>query len=126
MRGTLFVGLLLQVNQTNDLVFVQCQQDRLGILTPVGAEGINLWCATNPTAPVYTDYNISRRKINTDFLKAAVMLIRISNINMEIDIFGAEEIMWMPDVVAGEPFDESLDSGTGIALKEVLQWNIQL
>ncbi|WP_337626852.1 hypothetical protein, partial [Clostridium sp.] len=75
---------------------------------------------------VYTDYNISRRKINTDFLKAAVMLIRISNINMEIDIFGAEEIMWMPDVVAGEPFDESLDSGTGIALKEVLQWNIQL
>ena len=37
------------------------------------------------------------------------MLIRISNINMEIDIFGAEEIMWMPDVVAGEPFDESLD-----------------
>jgi dihydrodipicolinate synthase/N-acetylneuraminate lyase len=24
---------------------------------------------------VYTDYNISRRKINTDFLKAAVMLI---------------------------------------------------
>ena len=35
----------------------------------------------------------SRRKINTDFLKAAVMLIRISNINMEIDIFGAEEIM---------------------------------
>ena len=32
---------------------------------------------------------------------------------MEIDIFGAEEIMWMPDVVAGEPFDESLDSSTG-------------
>ena len=45
---------------------------------------------------------------------------------MLIDIFGAEEIMWMPDVVAGEPFDESLDSGTGIVLKEVLQWNIQL
>ena len=45
---------------------------------------------------------------------------------MEIDIFGAEEIMWMLDVVAGEPFDESLDSGPGIALKEVLQWNIQL
>ncbi|MDR4024419.1 hypothetical protein [Clostridium sp.] len=75
---------------------------------------------------VYTDYNTSLRKINTDFLKAAVMLIRISNINMEIAIFGAEEIMWMPDVVAGEPFDESLDSGTGIVLKEVLQWNIQL
>ena len=100
------MGFLLQVNQPNDLVFVQRQQDRLGILAPIGAEGINLWCATNPTAPgglgmdaflllfsVYTDYNISRRKINTDFLKAAVMLIRISNINMEIDIFGAEEIM---------------------------------
>ncbi|WP_227589607.1 hypothetical protein [Clostridium fessum] len=41
---------------------------------------------------VYTDYNISRRKINTDFSKVAVMLIRISNINMEIDIFGAEDI----------------------------------
>ena len=24
---------------------------RLGILAPIGAEGINLWCATNPTAP---------------------------------------------------------------------------
>ena len=39
--------------------------------------------------------------------------MRISNINMEIDILGAEEIMWMPDVVAGEPFDESLDSSAG-------------
>ena len=35
------MGLLLQVNQPNDLVFVQRQQDRLGILAPVGAEGIN-------------------------------------------------------------------------------------
>ena len=49
--GTLLVGLLLQVNQPNDLVFVQRQQDRLGILAPVRAEGINLWYATNPTAP---------------------------------------------------------------------------
>ena len=49
--GTLLVGLLLQVNQPNDLVLVQRQQDRLGILAPVGAEGINLWYATNPTAP---------------------------------------------------------------------------
>jgi len=49
--GTLLVGLPLQVNQPNDLVLVQRQQDRLGILTPAGAEGINLWCATNPTAP---------------------------------------------------------------------------
>ena len=48
--GTLLVGLLLQVNQPNDLVFIQRQQDRLGILAPVGAEGINLWCTTNPTA----------------------------------------------------------------------------
>jgi CRP/FNR family transcriptional regulator, anaerobic regulatory protein len=45
------VGLLLQVNQSNDLVFVQRQQDRLGILTPAGAEGINLWHAADPTAP---------------------------------------------------------------------------
>ena len=51
LRGTLLVGLLLQVNQPNDLVFVQRQQDRLGILAPVWAEGINLWYATNPTAP---------------------------------------------------------------------------
>ena len=49
--GTLLVGLLLQVNQPNNLVFVQRQQDRLGIFTSVGAEGINLWCATNSTAP---------------------------------------------------------------------------
>ena len=88
--GTLLVGLPLQVNQPNDLVLVQRQQDRLGILTPAGAEGINLWCATNPTAPwrswhghtpsflfsVYTDYITSRRKINTEFSKAAVTLIR--------------------------------------------------
>ena len=50
LSGTLLVGLLLQVNQPNDLVFVQHQRDRLGILAPVGAEGINLWCTTNPTA----------------------------------------------------------------------------
>ena len=49
--GTLLVGLLLQVNQPNDLVLVQRQQDRLDILVPVGAEFIDLWCATNPTAP---------------------------------------------------------------------------
>ena len=46
LRGTLLVGLLLQVNQPNDLVLVQRQQDRLGILAPVGAECINLWCTT--------------------------------------------------------------------------------
>ena len=51
LRGTLFVGLLLQVNQPNDLVLVQRQQDRLDILAPVGAESIDLRCATNPTAP---------------------------------------------------------------------------
>ena len=51
LRGTLLVGLLLQVNQMNGLVLVQRQQDRLGILAPVWAEGINLWYATNPTAP---------------------------------------------------------------------------
>ena len=50
LRGTLLVGLLLQVNQPNDLVLVQRQQDRLGILAPVGAECIKLWCTTNPTA----------------------------------------------------------------------------
>ena len=49
--GTLLVGLLLQVNQPNDLVLVQRQQDRLGILAPVGAESVNLWYATNPAAP---------------------------------------------------------------------------
>ena len=79
--GTLLVGLLLQVNQPNDLVFVQRQQDRLGILAPVGAEGINLWCATNPTAPwrswhgyapsfsVYADYNAWGRKKQYSFQK---------------------------------------------------------
>ena len=41
---------LLHGRAGNDLVFVQRQQDRLGILAPVGAEGINLWCTTNPTA----------------------------------------------------------------------------
>ena len=69
LRGTLLVGLLLQVNQPNDLVFVQRQQDRLGILAPVGAECIDLRYAADPTAPwrswrgrfpllfsVYTDY----------------------------------------------------------------------
>ena len=42
------MGFLLQVNQPNDFVLVQRQQDRLGILAPIGAEGINLWCATAP------------------------------------------------------------------------------
>lgn len=51
LSGTLLVGLLLQVNQPNDLVFVQRQQDRLGILAPVRAECIDLWYATNSTAP---------------------------------------------------------------------------
>ena len=51
LRGTLLVGLLLQVNQPDDLVLVQRQQDRLGILAPIGAECLDLWCATNPTAP---------------------------------------------------------------------------
>ena len=45
------VGLLLQVNQPNDLVLVQRQQDRLDILAPVGAEFIDSWYVTNPTAP---------------------------------------------------------------------------
>ena len=82
LRGTLLVGLLLQVNQPNDLVFVQRQQDRLGILAPVGAEGINLWCATNTTAPwrswrallllfffLFSVYSISRRKIKINLKK---------------------------------------------------------
>ena len=51
LSGTLLVGLLLQVNQPNDLVFVQRQQDRLGILAPVRTECIDLWYATNSTAP---------------------------------------------------------------------------
>ena len=51
LRGTLLMGLLLQVNQPNGLVLVQRQQDRLGILAPVGAEGINLWYTANPLAP---------------------------------------------------------------------------
>ena len=42
LGGTLLVGSLLQVNQPNDLVFVQRQQDRLGILAPVGTECIDL------------------------------------------------------------------------------------
>ena len=46
LRGTPLMGLLLQVNQPDDLVLVQRQQDRLGILAPVGAECIKLWCTT--------------------------------------------------------------------------------
>ena len=80
--GTLLVGLLLQVNQPDDLVLVQRQQDRLGILAPVWAEGINLWYITNPTAPrrswrryatplfpVYTDYSTLDRKKQYSFQK---------------------------------------------------------
>lgn len=51
LRGTPLVDLLLQVNQPNDLVLVQRQQDRLGILAPVGTECVDLWYATNSTAP---------------------------------------------------------------------------
>jgi hypothetical protein len=51
LRGTPLVGLLLQVNQPNDLVLIQRQQNRLDILAPVGAEFIDLWYITNPTAP---------------------------------------------------------------------------
>ena len=78
--GTLLVGLLLQVNQPNDLVFVQRQQDRLGILAPVGAEGINLWCTTNPTARgslsidplflLHIDYSALDRKNQYSFQKS--------------------------------------------------------
>ena len=50
LRGTPFMGLLLQVNQPNDFILVQRQQDRLTIPTSVGAECLDLWCATNPTA----------------------------------------------------------------------------
>ena len=49
--GTLLVGLPLQINQPNDLVLVQRQQDRLGILTSAGVECIDLWYSANPTAP---------------------------------------------------------------------------
>ena len=83
LRGTLLVGLLLQVNQPNDFVLVQRQQDRLTIPTSVGTECIDLWCATNPTAswrswhghaplflfPVYTDYNTPDRKKQYSFQK---------------------------------------------------------
>ena len=51
LRGTPLVGLLLQVNQPNYLVLVQRQQNRLDILAPVGAEFIDSWYVTNPTAP---------------------------------------------------------------------------
>ena len=87
LRGTLLVSLPLQVNQPNDLVLVQRQQDRLGILAPVGAEGINLRCATNPTARgslsidplflLHIDYSALGRKINTDFSKAAAIFVII-------------------------------------------------
>ena len=76
LRGTLLVGLLLQVNQPDDLVFVQRQQDRLGILAPVGAECIDLRYAADPTAQwrswrgrfpllfsVYTDYSALSYKL---------------------------------------------------------------
>ena len=50
LRGTLLVGLLLQVNQPNDLILVQRQQDRLGILTFYGAECIDPGCVTDSAA----------------------------------------------------------------------------
>ena len=51
LHSTLLMGLLLQVNLPNDFVLVKRQQDRLTIATSVGAEGIDLWCVTNTTAP---------------------------------------------------------------------------
>ena len=50
LRGTLLVGLLLQVNQPNGLVLVQRQQDRLGILTFYGTECIDPGCVTDSAA----------------------------------------------------------------------------
>ncbi len=104
LRGTLLVGLLLQVNQPNDLVFVQRQQDRLGILAPVGAEGINLGCATNPTAtwrswhghapplfPVYTDYNALNRKRQYSFQKP----LQFPSSYRYGLIFGVENYVWI-------------------------------
>ena len=84
LRGTLLVGLLLQVNQPNDLVLVQRQQDRLGILAPVGAECIDLvvrhksdgtvavlaWTPSSSLFSVYTDYNALNRKKAIFFSKA--------------------------------------------------------
>ena len=59
MLGDLLMGHAYRVgagtfrsgNQPNDLILVQRQQDRLDISPPLGAEGIDLWRATNPTAP---------------------------------------------------------------------------
>ena len=69
MLGDLLMGLLLQVNQPNDLVLVQCQQDWLGILAPRwgkmsrlvvrhksdGTVAVLAWTRP-PLFSVYTDY----------------------------------------------------------------------
>ena len=105
LRGTLLVGLLLQVNQPNDLVLVQRQQDRLGILAPVGAEGIDSWYVTNPTAPrrswhghtplflfsVYADYNALNRKRQYSFQKP----LQFPSSYRYGLIFGVENYVWI-------------------------------
>ena len=76
------MGLLLQVNQPDDLVFVQRQQDRLGVPGSVGAECIDLWCAADPTTSwrswyeqppvfsVYTGYTPFGRRNQYRFSKS--------------------------------------------------------
>ena len=51
LRGALRMGLLLQVHQTDDLVFVQRQQDRRCAASPLGAEGVDLRPAADPAVP---------------------------------------------------------------------------
>ena len=87
LRGTLLVGLPLQVNQPNDLVLVQRQQDRLGIPTSVGTECIDLWCATNPTARgslsidtlflLHIDYTVLPPEKSTFISKATAISILV-------------------------------------------------
>ena len=50
LSGALLMGLQLQINQSNDLVFVQRQQDRLSVPVPVWTERVNLRYSANPTA----------------------------------------------------------------------------
>lgn len=74
LKGALLVRLLLQVYQTDDLIFIKGQANRSLILTVFRIKGINRWLLADPPTslwswhsllllfPVYTDYKPGKVK----------------------------------------------------------------
>lgn len=74
LKGALLVRLLLQVYQTDDLIFIKGQANRSLILTVFRIKGINRWLLADPPTslwswhsllllfPVYTDYKPEKEK----------------------------------------------------------------